>query len=236
MEPGSVTAELPSRRESWIAPVYFAFYLSYLFVVQESELLHWISLVTIPLLVVVAFKDPGTRALSTILASLGLRRGNLSRGLGWAILLGLAFSIFQAFFTSRATEIRELVVTGKALYFYPIAFVLMMMAAGFTEEFFFRGFLQTRVQALVQSKWLAVLLVALLFGVYHLPYAYFNPNWPSAGDWGAAWGAAMGNGVLGGLVLGILYVKTDRNLVACVLLHTMINAVWVMTMIQGVSG
>lgn len=227
---------LPTRRESWAAPVYFAVYLTYLFLAPESELLHWLSLVIIPLLIVVVVNEPGTRAPSTVLASFGLRPGNLKRGVGWAILLGLTFSVFQTFLTSKSAEIQELILSGKALYLYPITFLLMMMMAGFTEEFFFRGFLQTRVETLVRSKWIAVLIVTLLFGVYHLPYAYFNPNWPSAGNWGAAWAAAMGNGVPGGLVLGILYVKSERNLVACAVLHTMINSVWAMTAIKGLGG
>jgi len=95
-----------------------------------------------------------------------------------------------------------------------------------------RGFLQTRVEALARSKWLTVLIVSLLFRVYHLPYAYFNPNWPSAGDWGAAWVAALGNGVPGGLVLGALYVKSNRNLVACIVLQSMIGAFPAMTALK----
>ena len=74
--------------------------------------------------------------------------------------------------------------------------------------------------------------MALLFGVYHLPYAYFNPFWPSAGDWSAAWVAALGNGVPGGLVLGTLYVKSNRNLVPCIVLHSMIGAFPAMTLLK----
>ena len=58
----------------------------------------------------------------------------------------------------------------------------MMLTAGFTEEFFFRGFLQTRLEVLTRSRVAAVLLASICFGLYHLPYAYFNPAWPSAGD------------------------------------------------------
>jgi membrane protease YdiL (CAAX protease family) len=147
---------LPTRRESWGAPVYFAVYLTYLFLAPESELLHWLSLVIIPLLIVVVVNEPEARAPSIVLASFGLRFGNLNRGVGWAILLGLIFSVFQIFLTSKSAEIQELILSGKALYLYPITFLLMMMMAGFTEEFFFRGFLQTRVEALVRSKWMAV--------------------------------------------------------------------------------
>jgi membrane protease YdiL (CAAX protease family) len=162
----------------------------------------------------------------------GLRRGNLGKGMGWALLLGAAFGFVQIFLSGNSAETQEAIRSGRALYLLPLGFVLMMMLAGFTEEFFFRGFLQTRAVALLRSKWLAVVIVALLFGVYHLPYAYFNPHWPSAGDWGAAWFAALGNGVPGGLVLGALYVKSNRNLVACIVLHSMIGAFPAMTALK----
>ena len=72
--------------------------------------------------------------------------------------------------------------------------------------------------------------------VYHLPYAYLNPRWPSAGDWGAAWGAALGNGVPAGLVLGTLYNTSRNNLVACIILHSLINAFPAMTMLRFSGG
>ncbi len=221
----------PGRRESWAAVIYFALYLAYLFAAPESEMLHWLSLVAIPLVIVFALR-PGNRSLRTVLDSFGIRRGNLRKGVGWALRLGAAFGIIQVFFSGNSAEVQEAIRTGRALYMLPLGFVLMMLLAGFTEEFFFRGFLQTRMETLFRSKWLAVLIVALLFGAYHLPYAYFNPNWPSAGDWSAAWVAALGNGVPGGLVLGALYVKSNRNLVACVVLHSMIGAFPAMTLLK----
>jgi membrane protease YdiL (CAAX protease family) len=42
----------------------------------------------------------------------------------------------------------------------------------------------------------------------------------------------MGNGVPGGLVLGALYVVSRGNLLACVVLHSLINAAPAMTMIH----
>ncbi len=96
----------------------------------------------------------------------------------------------------------------------------------------FRGFLQTRLTALFRSRIVGLFVSALLFGLYHVPYAYLNPNWPSYGDLGAALRSAMGQGGIGGLVLGGLYLVSRGNLLACVVLHAGINAVWVMTMIR----
>jgi len=193
-------------------------------------------MVALPLLIAIVFQPAESRTVSGVLGTLGFRRGNLTRGLAWAVVLGLAISVLQVWGSDRAAAVQELIVSGRALFLFPLTFVLMLMTAGFTEELFFRGFLQTRVAVLIKSKWLAVLVVALLFGVYHLPYAYLNPRWPSTGDWGLAWTAALGNGVPGGLILGALYVLTRGNTLACVVLHSLINAVPAMTMIRFSGG
>jgi hypothetical protein len=136
------------------------------------------------------------------------------------------------FFGGQADAIQDLIRTGRAVWLFPMTFLLMVALAGFTEEVMFRGYLQTRVETLLDSRWWAVVVTSVLFGLYHLPYAYMNPRWPSHGDWGAAWIAAMGNGVPGGLVLGALYVVSRGNLLACVVLHSLINAAPAMTMIH----
>jgi membrane protease YdiL (CAAX protease family) len=217
--------------KSRVALAYFGVYWAYLFLNPESEREHWATLVLIPAaLAYISLPHPG-RSLSHALASVGLRRDRWKIGLGWAIGIGVAIGLLQTFAMSQGEAIRATILSGKALYLFPITFALMLVMAGFTEEFFFRGFLQTRLQESTGRTWVAVGVTSLLFGVYHLPYAYLNPNWPSAGDWGAAWGAALGNGVPGGLVLGILYARS-RNLVAPIVLHSLINAMPVMTRLE----
>lgn len=228
-----------SRTGAWVALVYFGAYLASLFATVESERTHWLTLVALPLALAAAFQlrdQQGRISFATVMASLGFSRGNLGRGLWWAAALGLAISILQVWGSNRAAAVQELVVTGKALWLFPLTFLLMLLTAGFTEEFFFRGFLQTRVAALVKSNWVAVGIVALCFGVYHLPYAYLNTNWPSAGDWGLAWQAALGNGVPGGVLLGAVFVLTRGNTLACIVLHSLINAIPAMTMIKFSAG
>ncbi len=95
---------------------------------------------------------------------------------------------------------------------------------------------KVKLEQITSSRIGAVVLASLAFGVYHLPYAYLNPNWPSAGDWGAAWSAAMGQGVVGGLILGTVYLKGGRNLLAPVLTHALIIAFPASTMIRFGSG
>jgi membrane protease YdiL (CAAX protease family) len=226
-----------TRREAWIAPLYFTLYLAYLTVTLESELLHWVTLVALPLGLTWIVRSPDARRFTQILGSLGLRRGNLTRGVGWAVLLGVAFSVMQAMGGSEhAQEIREVLRSGRVFVALPVALLAMMLTAGFTEEFFFRGFLQTRLTVLTRSRIAGVLISAVLFGVYHLPYAYLNPNWSSHGDLGAAFASAMGQGGIGGLVLGTLYALTRGNLIACIIVHSSINAIWFMTMIKFGGG
>jgi membrane protease YdiL (CAAX protease family) len=222
---------VPDRRESRAAVAYFFIYLASLFVSLESEATHWITLVCLPLLIAFGFGRPG-RSRGEILRTFGLRRFGWRKGVGWAIGLGLLVTILQVAAFQHRDEILALIRSGRALWLYPLTLVLMLGMAGFTEEFFFRGFLQTRLEALTRSSWLAIVIASVLFSLYHVPYAFLNPNWPSAGDWGLAFRAAFANGLVGGVVLGTLYVRSGRNLVPCILLHSMINAAPAMTLLR----
>ena len=204
----------PTARNGWIGLAYYLAYLAWLFRRPENEAAHWLTMVLIPLAIAWLALPRGTRGLRAALASVGLRRGNLRRGVGWALLVGVLFTVFQVFAGGHAEAIQALFRSGRAFWLLPFSFAMMLVLAGFTEEFLFRGFIQTRLEALFRSRWAAVLVTAFLFGVYHLPYAYLNPRWPSHGEWGAAWTAALGNGMPGGLVLGALYVVSRGNLLA----------------------
>ena len=118
------------------------------------------------------------------------------------------------------------------LYLFPLAAAFGILTAGFTEEFFFRGFLQTRMESLSGSAILAFLIATVAFGLYHVPFAYLNPNWPTAGDLPAALRLGMIEGSLGGIILGGWYILFRNNLLACIVLHGMIDAVPIMTMIK----
>jgi membrane protease YdiL (CAAX protease family) len=226
-----------ARREAWLALLYGAVYIASLTLTLESELAHWATLVLIPLLLVRLLRPPQQRDFGSVLASFGLRRGNLSRGVGLALLAAVAIGVFQAMGGSEHGQaIREYVRSGHVVWALPLAFLAMLLTAGFTEEFFFRGFLQTRLTALSGSRLAGLVGSALLFGLYHVPYAYLHPLWPSHGDFGAAIGSAMGQGGVAGLLLGGLYIASRGNLLACAVLHAGVNAVWVMTMINFGGG
>ncbi len=223
------------RKEAWFALGYYAIYMVYMFLRPESDVMHWLSLVLLPLLLIYLYQrfTSSGWSLRSSLSTVGLRKGNLRTGLVWAIPVGLGLSlIIQLFLSSNREAFREILTSGKFLYLAPLALVLLLLTVGVTEEFFFRGILQTRLAALLRSNVLAVLATSILFGLYHLPYAYLKPSWPTYGDLGSAFIAAMSNGILGGLILGGVYVLARSNLVAVILVHALIDVFPAMTQIR----
>lgn len=224
------------KLDTWLSLPYFAAYLAYLFWNPESDYLHWVTLVALPLLIVWVVQPRSTRGIASVLDSFGIRKGNCRSGILVATALSVLVCVFQLFGSRFSKDIWEIIWSGQVVYLLPLALLLLLLTAGFTEEFFFRGFLQTRIELLAGSKWLALVVTAVCFGLYHVPYAYLNPNWPSAGDLFAAFVSAMGQGIAGGLVLGGLFLVSHRNLLPCVILHSAINAFPAMTLIRSLGG
>ncbi len=223
------------KAEAALGLGYYVVVIVYLFLHQENELQHYVTLVAVPLALILIYQRSarGTWSPRHALRTIGLEKGNLTSGLVWAIPLGLAISlVMQLFFSRNAAAFRELITSGRALYLLPIALALLVFTVGVTEEVFFRGVLQTRLTELAGSKVVAILIVSALFGLYHLPYAYLNPNWPSSGDLGAAFQAAMSNGILGGVVIGGVYAWANNNLIAAILVHSFIDLFPAMTLIK----
>lgn len=223
----------PSRSaESIAALAYFGVYLTYLFINPEGELLHWLTLVLLPLALLLVIRPARERHVGVILESIGLERQTWKRWLGWSILIGFSLGMIQLVLSRSADKILDIILSGQVVYKFPLAFVLLLLTAGTTEETFFRGILLTRIEFLVRSRVAAVLVSSLLFGIYHLPYAYLNPRWPSAGDWEASFAAALGQGIPGGLILGTVYYVSGRNLLAPIIVHTLINTLPAMALIR----
>lgn len=213
------------RRSALLVLSYYAAYMAYHFWRPESDPMHWLGLVLVPfgLLYVLEVPAGGRRSAWHTLESVGLRRGNLRTGLRWAIVLGLLISALAALASRHRAEVWDVLTSVRALYVLPAAFILLLFLAAFTEEFFFRGVLQTRLTDWTRSRVAGVLITALLFGAYHIPYAFLKPSWPTYGDLGAAIQVAMWEGGLGGLVLGAVFVFAKRNLVAPILVHALID-------------
>lgn len=225
------------RREGGLLLVYFAAYLGYLFVAVENEIGHWLSLVALPLLLLIVLRRPrGAEERRLLAGSIGFEPGNWGRGLHWAIVLGLALGALQLLVSRHRAGIFDLIASGRAFYLLPLLFGVMLLTAGFTEEFFFRGMLQTRLAVLLHSRVAGVLVTSVAFGLYHWPYAYLVPQWPTHGDLEAAFQEALFVGLVGGVVLGTVYELSRHNVLACAIVHALINAVPGMTQVHFGRG
>ncbi len=116
------------RAEAGLALIYYVAVLGYLFVHQENELQHYVTLVGLPLGLILIHqrRRRGEWSLRHALSTVGLRKGMLGSGLAWAVPLGLAVSLtIQLLFSRNAAAFRDLVTSGRVLYLLPIAFALL---------------------------------------------------------------------------------------------------------------
>ena len=224
MGSNSLPGEWP--KASW-AILYLAVYLTYLWCSLEGELGHWVSLVLVPLLALWALgraAEPELR-VRDVARRLGLAWPAAGRGMRGAVMAALVIQLVQLLNRTQRVEVASVLSSSSALWIIPAALIFMLLSAGFTEEFFFRGILQRSWSARFRSHAYGIVATSVAFSLYHLPYAYLNPFWPSAGDLSHALRLAFVNGLLGGVVLGILFVRSRESLLPCILLHAAID--WV---------
>ncbi len=111
-----------------------------------------------------------------------------------------------------------------------VGIIMPLFIAAIPEEFFFRGFLQTRLE----KKWnrtTAILVSTLLFAAWHLPSRYLLANGAEgqAGDWGQVL-------LLTGIpvfIVGVIFAihwSRYRNIVLLVLTH------WAIDILPSVSS
>lgn len=232
-EAARASTEAHGRRvEALIFLAYFALFMGYNLSVREPEPLHWLSLVLVLSAVAYVYRRR-TRSehLGAVLSSVGLRRGNLVRGLPFALLVGLALGGLQVLVSDRRSEIWAIISSGRVLISLPLVIAFLLVTAGFTEEFFFRGVLQTRLASWLGAEIWGLLIAAALFGLYHLPYVYFGAGSQLRGD---LLGALLecGYDALAGIVIGLVFWRARQNLLAAVTVHVLIDALPAMTMVH----
>ena len=179
-----------------------------------------------------------SRNLASFLRSVGLHR----EGLGKALLLSLiAFVILLPFVlmsmpAAQLTKILDILRQPlQAVVIIPVSFLLLLFTAGFTEEVFFRGILQSRLARVMKSEMRSCLITAFFFGLYHLPYAYFSADWSPHGNLGWALASVITDQTIAGLILGVLWMRT-RNLGSSILLHTLIDLLPAMPVLHFTIG
>lgn len=216
-------AGMGPRAEQVVA--YFFAYLASLFFTLENEWTHWLTLVSVPLVAVwwVSRRRDRSLPLREVARGLGLHLPEGGRGMVLALGLAVGFQGIQLLNGPQRSELLQILATGRALWIVPAALLLVTATAGFTEEFFFRGVLQRALTARLGSWPGAVVLTSVAFSLFHFPYAYLDPDWPSAGDLVQAGLSSLTTGTMGGLALGLVFVRARGSLVPGVLVHSCIN-------------
>ncbi len=107
----------------------------------------------------------------------------------------------------------------------PLGFLWMTLEAGVTEEFLFRGVLQTRLTSWFNSAWAGVLVTSVLFGLAHAPGLFMRgahgvDGWSTDPLQVIAHTIAVLSPI--GLTFGLIYACT-KSLLLVILLHGLVD-------------
>ncbi len=154
------------------------------------------------------------------LSSMGLTTANWKKNLTTGLMAFLAMAIPSVFYSNTANLIfgGKLSLAQISLGF-PLSFTYFLFMSGFSEEFFFRTFIQTRFSAILKSKTSGVLITALLFGLLHIPNIM---RWYPGTTLAQAFCRAFFVQTFLGLILGVLWART-RSLIPGIFLHSGID-------------
>lgn len=198
-----------------------------------NEFGKWLWFIILPLTALLIIRGRSVD-FKSLLQSVGFHR----QGIGKAMLTGLLAYVVMipvVIFNMPFSQLQKLENVFhspvKALLMLPVAFLFSLITAACTEEIFFRGILQSRLAKVMQSEMRACLITAFLFGIYHLPYAWFSSSWPSHGNFTWAFSSVLVEQMLSGLILGILWLRT-RNIASPILFHGLVNTIAIITMIK----
>lgn len=96
------------------------------------------------------------------LKSIGLKKEKILK----CILLGILFSIPPTLYNFFSMKFGHLISLPAALWAFAYCFFEIALA----EDIVFRGFIQTRIQGLIRSKWLSIFVVAAMSMLVHIPF------------------------------------------------------------------
>lgn len=217
--------------------LYFLIYLAYLAWRPEGELLHWMTLVALPLILLRQFRRGKNQETTwrSLLKAVGLGVRPSFPGIALALVVGGVLSYLQLA-GRNGLAIQGLIHSGQVLWLWPLSFILMVATAAGTEEFFFRGVLQKRLSLAFRSQYLAIGATAVLFTLYHIPYAYHTPGWGTQNDLLGSIRAAAETGLPLGVLLGSVFAFAGDSLAASMLAHAMINSFPGMLILQRLLG
>jgi len=155
------------------------------------------------------------------LASIGLTSKDWKKNLWIGFVVFLALAIPNAFFVGNTGSE---VLSGK--YSAPqigiglfSSFTYYFLMSGFSEEFLFRAFIQTRISYLLKSSVSGVLITSLIFGLVHIQGIM---QWYPGTTIAEAFCRAFFLQTFIGIMFGVIWERT-RNLIPCVFIHSGID-------------
>jgi membrane protease YdiL (CAAX protease family) len=163
------------------------------------------------------------------ITQLGLRGRKFWRTL---IVMGLIILALVCVITPSLKQISGIPPTlPLMLWAAPLSYLWITLEAGVTEEFLFRGVLQTRLTAFFNSPWAGVVVTSLLFGLAHAPGLFLRGG-PGVDGWSTdpfqviAFTIAVLSPM--GLLFGLIYART-KSLLLVILLHGSVDVLPNMT-------
>jgi membrane protease YdiL (CAAX protease family) len=201
-----------------------------------NQFTNWFFLVFVPLGLLVLTRGHAVY-LRDALRSVGLTRTNIKDAMKLAVLImPLTIPLLYTVGDQQRAAIQMIFHAPlRAVMSFLASFVLALLTAGFVEEFFFRGILQSRLAACLGSEWRGLLVASFLFGLLHLPMYYFSPFEPTRGNLVWAVTSIITEQTAVGVLLGVVWVRT-HNLTAPVLLHAFIDALAMMSALKIGTG
>jgi membrane protease YdiL (CAAX protease family) len=241
MIPESLEITQPSR-EILIAGAWLVIFLVTDFLTKgerftSNEFSKWLWFIILPIALIYISRRQ-KHSFQNLLRSIGFQREGLKKKL----LLSLAAFVVMIpaipFIVPEAQLQKFLDLFQKPLSaagLLLLSFVLSFLTAALTEEIFFRGIIQSRLAKYLGNEWRACLITAFLFGIYHLPYAYYLKDWPTHGNFLWAVSSVLQEQMIAGLLMGVLWFRT-KNIFVPVLYHALVNLMPIMTSLHFSIG
>ena len=185
-----------------------------------NEVTNWLLFVLIPLLAVAHIRKENWKEA---LKSIGIKRFNKKTGIKILLVCIVYICVIFLIF-SLGEETQDIFANmPKIMAGIPLFMGLMILTAGFTEEFFFRGILQRSLINIWKRPYIAILVTGIFFALYHFPFAYYL--WEeSAGSVVNSFKTIIEH-VAAGFMLGLIYYRSNKNLWSSVIMHALTNAV-----------